>query len=220
MTARGRLLAVVSLVALCACDDETIESHDLTVSAPLDSSMPPLDVALAQADDGFGPSYDFAFSCPRIAGTCVETFFQNFASCFHPAGHCQTGLHNNGSLGTWNDCASYIDTHEQNFGFAHDYRQDGHACLAWRTDTYQHTHPDEFCPPGVCTGIVDDGGLPSAWSIGGAAYDQHTGIFTCLDGTAVDIGNNYGDCPPVTELLNPLTSLCDGRGTTASCPPL
>jgi hypothetical protein len=42
----------------------------------------------------------------------------------------------------------------------------------------------------------------------GAVYNELTGIFTCLDGTRVDIGPNFGDCSVLNLLLHPVP-LCD-----------
>ncbi|HEY2747686.1 MAG TPA: hypothetical protein VGL86_23855, partial [Polyangia bacterium] len=140
MFAPRALLLLMLAVVGCGDDTSPGATPDLTASVPSDLSTP-VDASLPS---DLGPNYDLAFSCPRLAGTCVESFFATFASCFHPAGHCQSEGHNLGIMGSWGNCAYYIDTFGPS-GVDHEFWQDKKECLTWlsgRTDP----QPDEFCP--------------------------------------------------------------------------
>ena len=75
------------------------------------------------------------------------------------------------------------------------------------------TRRTQYCLPAdsSCAVDKDDGG--DVFTRGGALYDLDTGIFTCPDGTEVDVGPNLGDCAALNALLAPA---CD-HSQLASC---
>jgi hypothetical protein len=201
---------------LVACDSSDPNTGaDLSATAPADLAVG-ADLGVIPVDASC-PCSDLAGFCAgtRLAGTCAYSFFQTFANCFQPAGHCILGGHNFGPAYDWQNGVEFIGTRIMfgPFGEVDSYRVtlNGPSCLS-RT-TYDGQSTVQFCAPGdsSCALWSGDGGIT-----GSETYDSQTGIFTCGDGTQVDIGAALGGCAELKALLDP-ASLCDGKGFTNSC---
>jgi hypothetical protein len=151
----------------------------------------------------------------RLEGTCVAQFFEPFVACFQPAGHCADYQHNSGDERCWEDGASFHLGRLANPD-TRRYLMDGNVCLT----SFFYLAPSstqQFCMGGdpTCGPMqVANGAVPMG---GGALYDSESGIFTCPDGTQVDVGADLGGCPLLNALLS-TDSLCDGTIFSASCP--
>ncbi len=189
--------AVICLLGGC---DGAPETADL--SAVADLSEPSLDLAWS--------------SCAgtALAGTCVARFFDSFAACFRPAGHCAPYYGISGGA-CWENGARYTDDPFENF--AEFFQIGSQQCLG-RTD--YRSQPggalvfEQYCVPGDanCGDAQTDGGVVP---VGGGVYDHETGVFTCPDGTQVDVGPALGGCAVLNELLDPF---CDGEINSGQCP--
>ncbi len=216
----ARVLVVGVLLAAAGCGDDGDRTDlglvDLSATAddlaqPLDLAQPP-DLAVSLKN------YDLAWSAcagTKLAGTCAEQFFEPFVACFQPAGHCGGYLHNTGDEACWENGATYHGPAVSAPPQAHLYGMGGTPCLTWITyfaDSGQKI--EQLCSLNEpCTSEpTDAGSVPNS----GVRYDRQTGIFTCRDGTQVDIGPNFGDCPVLNSLLNP-TSICDYVLPASTC---
>jgi hypothetical protein len=154
---------------------------------------------------------DLAASCAgtRIAGTCVERFFAPFMACFSPAGKC-SGF-GRGSI-CWASGAKY-DLHYP--GLSASWTMNGQSCLEWNELPDTPTYLDQYCTsessPCRIDHSVDDGGGYHYWAVGGGTFAS--GIFTCPDGTKVDLGDDFGGCPALNALLHPG---CNETGLTCN----
>jgi hypothetical protein len=205
---------VAAITFGCGSADRVI-AHDLSAASSTDLAAP-----IAPDDlTGFGPIYDEAWpACAgtRIAGTCAERFFDSLAACFRPEGHCQRAAHNFGDSSCWLDGArQWFEANSGAPAFSGGYVMNGIDCLQW--GQYKGASLVHFCRPqdGINCGIVSTDG--AVWDSSGATYDAMTGIFTCPDGSHVDVGSSLGDCPALNALLNPA---CDAPPSTncACCP--
>jgi hypothetical protein len=205
-SSRWLVLATIGLIG-CIGDGDAGFS-DLSASATLDLSAP----------RDAGPVDGFAVLCPQLGATCVTALFDQFASCFQPSGHCFHGGHNFGAAATWANCASYFDDHHLgpgNYPTSRYYAPGSQLCLEVDVDQTSGSH---YCSGQACTVTFSDAGTPTIG--GGATYDPNTGVFTCDDGTKVDLGPNLGGCPALNSLLDPYNTLCDYGLTQppSSCP--
>jgi hypothetical protein len=211
---RKALHTAVLALCLAGCGSGETASPDL-------SFVPPDDLAIGRLRDGIPidlnrsapPPYDLAWSAcggTPLAGTCAEKFFESFVACFAPAGSCRVANHNFGPDACWENGASF---HTSGGGTQYRFYAMGKtACLSSKT-IYGNPTAVQFCAGGdTSCGAVDDAGVPS----GGALYQPETGIFTCPDGTQVDVGPNLGGCSVLNTLLSP-ASLCPSTNF-GSCP--
>lgn len=178
------------LIAI-GCDENPGPAFDL--AAPNDSAVD-LSVDLSHGK----VNLEAACAGTPLAGTCVLRFFQPFADCFQPYGRC--GEFGRGSS-CWESGASYELAYP---GVSSTWSMNGQQCLSWNevvgTDHQQYC-TSETSPCSI-DHTVDDGGLFHYFSVGGALYDSHTGIFTCPDGTPVDLGGSeFGGCKALNDLL-------------------
>ncbi|MCA1663308.1 MAG: hypothetical protein LC659_03405, partial [Myxococcales bacterium] len=180
---------------------------DLTAAAPLDVATP----ADFAGDDLSGDlalrNYDLAWSMcagTKLAGTCVEQFFEPFVACFRPAGHCGDYLHNTGDEICWQDGAKFHGPATSTPPWAHIYSMAGTQCLLWYSFFNQTIQ--QYCNASdPCTQSGVEGSfMPTS----GAQYDTASGIFTCPSGEQVAIGADLGGCPVLNLLLAP-GSVCD-----------
>jgi hypothetical protein len=206
----------VALAAGCGVAADTSAPFDMFASTPDLSVDHPLDGGAVDLSRVEPPVYDLAWSAcagTKLAGTCVERFFEPFVACFQPAGHCDATGSQSGFDDCWQSGASFGGTY---FGYprSRTWAMGKNVCLI------ALDYPPslrQFCTAGdpSCVSMRDDGGsvVPTP---GGARYDSQTGIFTCTDGTQVDIGTNFGGCTVLDTLLDP-SPLCDK--TSSACSP-
>jgi hypothetical protein len=219
---RHSVVVIIIVGVFTGCGADATPSADLAVIAEDLSTQAPTDLAptdLAAPDCGPPPpAYDLAWSAcagTALAGTCVERFFEPFVSCFHPAGHCGSFGTNSMFTASWQNGARI---HASFFGgnpppWPSTYYFGNNVCLR----AYGSSSVVQYCPPDDSScGPVQDGGMNEPTPTGGR-YDQQTGIFTCPDGTQVDVGPKLGDCAVLNELLAAGSDLCDNVGT-AQCP--
>jgi hypothetical protein len=146
---------------------------------------------------------DLGMSCAgtRIAGTCVERFFQPFMACFAPGGSCAS--FGRGSI-CWGNGATYELFYP---GLSSSWTMNGQACLQWNEYPDGPTYRQQFCTsessPCTIEHSIDDGGLYHYSAVGGGLYDSDTGMFICPDGTQVDVGYDFSACRALSELLHP-----------------
>jgi hypothetical protein len=213
------------LVLGAACSEDLSQRTDLSVAADLsaapdlsgqdDLSMPDLaelDSSVPDLDRRPVLNVDLSWSScagTALAGTCAATFFDAFAACFHPTGNCTANMMGKPLVLTWDDSTFVAEL--ASFLPSDSYASGGQQCLTTRHYQKDFGLPrtiEQFClgADSSC-GVVDVGGLPTP--NGGALYDLDTGIFTCTDGTQVDVGAALGGCEVLNELLHP-GHLCNG----------
>jgi hypothetical protein len=188
---------VLLFAPMAACGQDAAPAGELGVPHDLGA-----DLSAASTPD-LGPSC----AGTRIAGTCVERFFQPFMACFAPGGRC--GEFGRGSV-CWESGAKYELAYP---GLSASWSMNGHACLGWNEITQHEQYCTSESSPCTVEHSVDDGGAYHYWTVGGGLYDRGTGIFTCPDGTQVNLGNDFGGCPALNALLG---ARCDRNDW--SCP--
>ena len=88
-------------------------------------------------------------------------------------------------------------------GVSATWSMNGQTCLTWNEDesgTYQYCTSESS--PCLVTTSVGDSGLNTYSAVGGGQYEITTGIFTCPDGTQVNLGSDFGGCPLLNVLLH------------------
>lgn len=194
------LTLIAAISASTGCEQGAASVSDLGM--PID-----LAVAIDLAVD-LSAAHDLALSCvgTPIEGTCVERFFQPFTACFAPFGRC-------GDFGRGSICWESGATYNLNFpGVSATWSMSGETCLTW--SEYEIGFAQYCTSKSVPCSIahsVDDAGLYSYSAVGGGLYDESSGIFTCPDGTQVNLGSDFGGCPALSALLN--------LGTRPACSP-
>ncbi len=203
------LLGLIAAVTVTACGGKSPPTA-VTPTLLSDMAAPQQVTPFPQGSLGDlgrtpSPIYDLAWSAcvgTPLQGTCVERYFEPFIACFRPAGHCYRSIGNATTI-CWEDGATLTKPTSvpgQLIGFT--YAMDHTTCLERYGDTY--------CRPGECT-VSADGGVVN----GGASYVTATGIFTCPDGTQVNIGSDFGGCTVLQELLSLYAvGICDGQGNS------
>ena len=222
----------MAALALAGCDDDDAIIDDMAVATQSDLAVGDLGSGeidagphdLSMPADLTPRVFDLAWSMcagTRLAGTCAEAFFEPFVACFQPSGQCGFVPHNTGTERCWQSGARYHEPGPLEAAPTWLYWGGQNRCLS---ETFYPSQPGlaQFCIAGdsACGSAYDDGFqlVPT----GGARYNPQTGIFTCLDGTQVDIGppppqsRGVGDCPVLNELLNAWT-LCDPEIIDSSC---
>jgi hypothetical protein len=189
----------------CNQPDQSMgQSMDLAMTEPDLSSSD-----LSMSDQQAAVAYDLAWSScagTQLAGTCVADFFDSFAACFHPVGHCTAGTHNFGMIDDWENGAEYLTSMPSLNVFAGNWKMGMTQCLS--VHLYSDGRFRHFCTPAdaVCSDVGRDAGVDYQ---GGALFDTQTGVFTCRDGTQVNVGADLDGCALLNELLAP-HPLCDG----------
>lgn len=208
--ARSSFVAVLLVAA--ACGDSTSSSNDSDLAVPLadstvarDAAGPAPDLAavdlsvaapadLAILPDLAGPDYAGYTFCAgtRVAATCAQAFFEPIASCFAPMGGCRTATSGDTTSACWQAGTLFSTTYLQATGGSH---------LLWAGGA--------TCMEGDVT--PRKGRLPLfAVTAGGStlSYDQDSGDVTCPDGSHVFLGNAFGDCLALGNLLQPPIKNC------------
>lgn len=183
--------------------------HDLSVAV---TDMPPPDFAAPLRG-----AYDLAWtSCAGtpLANTCVEKFFQSFASCFAPSGACTRSIGNtyycdwaSGTKVTYNTV-----TVNGPWGISTSWSTSSDAtCMG-----YFPAGNEEVADPALTVDVYCLGSVSGCWNrdmgtVGpnGLSCDGHG--CTCPDGTHVD-NVRPSDCPLIGELLEPDLYLCPHSG--------
>jgi hypothetical protein len=142
-----------------------------------------------------------------LEGTCVETFFSAFAACFRPAGLCSSDWHQSTGWTRWWENGAKYNNYEQGALTVgrETYTMGTTQCLLYRRS--QLSAVGQYCQPGFdppCAQPMEDLDLGLDTYSGGALYDSVSGIFTCPDGTQVNIGPDLGGCATLNSLLNPM----------------
>jgi hypothetical protein len=219
-----RSLLLSAWLAVCVVGCGASEAPDMAAppdlsaaaSSDLATPLPELTLDLGRTP---GPTFDLAWNgCAGtpLAGTCVERFFAPSAACFAPAGHCSEYDHNSGDDLCWQNGASFHGPATSPPPTVTTYQMGKNRCLT--LIGYYNQHPSsQFC--GVdqpCRTEAIDGG--EYRPIDGATFDSASGVFTCPDGTKVDVGPSLSICPQLAALLDP-HAYCDRQAPiTFSCP--
>ena len=158
-------------------------------------------------------AYDLAWgSCAGtpLANTCVEKFFQPFASCFNPAGKCSGGGQQDPHT-DWSNGAHMVTQAFPNQGatqyFMGPLAGTHTTCLTWYPAGNQ-SGQSQLSVDLYCIGSDTSCNHNGTVDANGAEYDSNTHIFTCPDGTKVDVSPNFGECPLLMELLGANGYLC------------
>ena len=179
-------------------------------------AVPPIDFATTVDLESAGPfcaddqGSRFCAGTP-LDGTCAQTFFAAFADCFRPCGSCQAFRFNSGVEYKWQSGAIDDNEYGRGIGNTSSYfpklsTSDSDSCLLRRqiwalsgaVDSEQFCAPND---PSCVVGFDVDAGADTF--SGGQLYDHATGIFTCSDGTQVNLGPNLGGCVALNGLLDP-----------------
>ena len=170
--------------------------------------------AMSSVDLMMARPYDLAWNAcvgTAVAGTCAEQFFEPFVQCFVFAGACRTWFSNSSAGTCFENGAQVLMGTLTHASHPTSYWMGNTLCL--RTYSYfDHVSPPvtlrqkQFCLPSdaSCGLQYADGSADELWATprGGALYDVSTGIFTCPDGTQVDLGANLGGCEVLNDLLS------------------
>jgi hypothetical protein len=216
-----QLAGACGLMSACGSDETAPRHYDLSAAISPDEAagrFTPSRDDLSVGDMSLR-IFDLAWTAcvgTRLEGTCVVQFFAPFIACFQPAGHCFSAGHNYGDIDCWQNGAGYITGLYQGGVALYATSSFGpNTCL--RHFIYDPLVPvtvptDQFCLTPDCGYTFGGDGGSDVSLHGGATYDSRTGIFTCPDGTRVDVGPSLGGCAVLNELLDP-SSLCDHQAT-------
>jgi hypothetical protein len=202
-----------------ACDPDETPPHGISdLSAISDLGASALDGSADMADmsSTTPTNFDLAWSTcagTKLAGTCAGRFFDSFAACFTPAGHCGwiASAHSGLQSACWQNGASYFLPPIYSTTVSRTYTMGKDTCLKVYDydDSYRGIPTvEQFCALNdtSCGPQAADGGTDTP--VGGALYNTRTGIFTCPDGTKVDVGPDLGGCSALNRRLSPIPT-CD-----------
>jgi hypothetical protein len=207
-------ISVSAITVGCGDDQTAVAVWDFSGSA-LDFST--RDLAVPTFD--FAVPADFRSMCgddasarfcadTSIDGTCAQTFFAAFADCFRACGPCHQRPTGKASDYVWDDGAYIVNGDPFDPPAFSRYETmppptAGTQCLLRKIYSYAVPVLVQFCGPNDhCSDVSVDGSVGNT-PVGGQVYDTSTGMFTCSDGTQVNIGPNLGNCVALNELLDP-----------------